>query len=131
MYKPRDYSRYPAEGKVVITGETEPSFSLNGDLLEISSQGFAMIGNSSVEPGKTVRFEITSSVTAAAFSGKAIVRGVREINQKSGITYRIGAQFVEVNKDLIVSLLDRLTSNTSRKIRGTCYNLDELKGRSS
>lgn len=129
MYRPRDYKRSPIEGKVVITDETDPSFFLNGDLLEIAFQGFAMISNSSIEPEKAVRFEITSSVASMALIGKAVVKDVKEINRKSGIAYRIGAKFVEFNKDLIIALLDRLNSNTSaRKARGVCYNSDERKG---
>jgi len=120
MADKRNYRRFSYENNIYLKFEADPSLTLQGKLLDISFTGASIFLKESVNPQSwvqtVVQFDVATSVERH-FIGKGRVVQVKPHKLYAENGYRIGIEFIEVDKEVVLDILNRLESKILDEIR--------------
>jgi len=97
--------------------EYDVSRSIKADLVDICSSGMGVVTRESIEMGTNVAFEITTKLWNAPVIGEGKVIYVKEIQKEGDNVFRLGIDFVRVEKEVIRSIINLLQKDICSKAR--------------
>lgn len=115
MYKQRQYARSEIRGVVSLIVSGDAARVIKADLNELSFGGFSVSAESRMEPGAIVQFDILPEILGEHIKGRAAIRHAREFQKQGRIFYIVGFEFIEVNKQAIISLMNVSRSKANQE----------------
>jgi c-di-GMP-binding flagellar brake protein YcgR len=116
----RSYRRFAFEKKIDLRFERDPARAIEGRLLEISFTGMGIFLKEGVDTDSleqtAVVFDLTHTVEKHLVGNGRIVY-VRDQKLYGENGYKLGVEFTEASKDVVLSILDRLEAEISAEIR--------------
>lgn len=120
MHDKRNYRRFNFENSIFLKFESDPAKIIEGKLLDFSFVGLSVFLKENVNVDAIVQaivqFDFLSSVEQHLV-GRGRVVHVKQHRLYAQNGFRIGLEFIEVDKDLVISILDRLESKILDQIR--------------
>ncbi len=91
---------------------------IKADLNEFGFGGYSVSAKEKLEAGTIVLFDLLPELLGEHIKGKAVVRHTREFQKQGHIFHIIGFEFIEVNKQAIISLMNisRTKANQEKPI---------------
>ena len=112
MREKRSSNRTIMAGKVTLRPENNPAEVVTADLVNISYGGICVYSGKALEAGMLVQFELTTEVLLAPLCGKGKISSVTEAKRYAITYFRMGINFVEVNKSMVLAIMN---SHVSRR----------------
>jgi len=107
MSEKRGYTRYSINGEITLTAENGDPIVFQVSVTDISFLGVSISLSENVDNliDQVILFELTTELYSHPLSGKGKIKYTKEEKKGTDLIYRIGLEFVDVDKD---SLLDFL-----------------------
>lgn len=120
MLERRNYKRFIFENKIFLKFENDPTKSVEGELLDISFVGFSFFLKESVNANATVQgivqFDAPFLVEHHLVGrGKVVYVLPDRLYEQKG--FRIGLEFIEVDKEILLNSINQLRSKILDQIR--------------
>ena len=120
MQDKRNYRRFSYENAIYLKFENNLAEAIEGKLLDISFRGVSIFLKENVAVDSfvqtIVQFDSPSSPEQHLIgTGKIIQVKKQRLYAQEG--YRIGVEFIEVNKEVVLSILNRLEAKILDEIR--------------
>ncbi len=112
MLESRGHLRYSIEGKANIKPDDEPSRTISADLVDVCSTGVAVRANEKIETEASVSFELIIKQCDKPIPGKGKVKYLKEVKEGGDIFFRIGIQFIDVDKEEIRFIIAHIHGKT-------------------
>ncbi len=106
MHERRNYARYLISGRVNLKFDNNDASILKLDLAEIGFIGFSILSPNKLELGQIVQFEIMPELMENSLTGKGEIKDIAQVREKDVLVYRIGIEFIDVEKDHILKLIN-------------------------
>ena len=120
MADKRNFRRFNYENSIFLKLESDPTKTIEGKLLNISFTGLSVFLKESVNVDAIVQtiaqFDVPGSGEQHLF-GRGKVVHVKQYKLYAQNGFRIGLEFVEVDKDVVLNILNRLESKILEEIR--------------
>lgn len=117
MGRQREYTRFSTEATVVLKLEGEPSRSIKADLFDISFSGIGVYSPEKIEIDSEVKFELITKLLDRPILGKGKIRYIKETYINSTKVFKMGIEFVSVEKEAILGIINHLQRKISRSIK--------------
>ncbi len=108
MAKGRSYIRYFVNGSVNLKSESGAVIVSDAILVNISFMGLCLEAKERIKIGTIVQFEVLTDLLGKILVGKAVVRNIEEVKTRGSQMFRVGIEFVDINKDDILCLLNKI-----------------------
>jgi len=105
MINKRNYIRYLIEVKVSIKTEADTSKTITGQVVDLSSAGWGAIFKESIALNTIVQFDLSANFLEEHLEGKGKIVHVMQPEASGGKGFRIGVEFIEVNKEIVASFI--------------------------
>jgi len=119
MQERRSYIRYEVEGCVNLITEEDTPYTVKSDLKDIGYVGITVHANEKIEVGKDVKFELITKFGIQPVIGKGKIKNVQEIKKYGSNFYRLGIEFIDIDKvtikDILTRILEDICEATRRK----------------
>jgi hypothetical protein len=106
VYKQRQYARSEIKGIVSFAVAGDAARVIKADLNEFSFGGFSVSAEARLEVGAIVQFDILPEILGEHIKGRAVVRHAREFQKQGRVFYIVGFEFIEINKQAVISLMN-------------------------
>ena len=120
MKDKRNYRRFNLENSIFLKFESDPTKIIEGKLLDISFVGMSIFLKESVNVDflvqTIVQFDFPASVEQHLI-GKGRIVHVKKQKLYAENGFRIGVEFVEVNKEVVLDIFNRLEAKIMGEIR--------------
>ena len=117
MLEQRRYKRYNTEGTVILKPEDSSSRTIRTDLIDLSFLGIGVHAYEKIEAGIDVEFELKDKLRVEPIIGKGKIKYIQEIKKFDSKVFKIGIEFINVDKTAIQYILRRLQANLSIEAR--------------
>ncbi|MFH0790252.1 MAG: PilZ domain-containing protein [Candidatus Omnitrophota bacterium] len=108
MRDKRNFTRFVIAGVVVIKTEEGVLETFRAYLDNVSFGGFLIYSQRSIDVDKIVKFELVIKPLAYSLSGKGKVKYVVKTTKYKSPFFRIGIEFVDINKDIVAYEIKRI-----------------------
>jgi len=107
MPEKRGYTRYNISGEITLTEENGDPIVLKVSVTDISFLGVSIFLYENVDNliNKVILFELTTELYSQTLSGKGKIKYTREEKKGDDLMYRIGLEFIDVDKKMLVDFL--------------------------
>jgi hypothetical protein len=116
----RSYRRFSLENSIFLKFDQCSGQVIEGKLLDISFSGMSIFLKENIDPVSLVQtlvqFDVRTSVEQRLF-GRARVVQIKQGRLYAQTGFRVGLEFVEVDKGTVLNILDRLESIIIEQIR--------------
>jgi len=116
----RSYRRFSLDNSIFLQFENDPAKTVEGKLLDISFTGVSVFVKESVDAEAVVQTAVQfdmQTFTESHLFGKGRVVQVKRHRMYAQEGFRIGVEFIKVDKEIVLSILDRLESIILEQIR--------------
>ena len=113
----RNYLRYVLEGSVNLKADSSTSNIFKAVLVNIGFAGLSVFLEESLEIGTFVQFELVSTLTEKPLTGTGKVKNIRETKKHGNAGFRIGIEFVQVDKGIVISILNSIQTKICQGTR--------------
>lgn len=103
----RRHARLPLDGSIILKTKNGHITATRGRLDDLSLGGFRMNSSQELEVGKDVAFFVKSQSLDDRMSGRGIVKNMERLGAGLTSRYRIGIQFMDVDRTRIEKILDK------------------------
>lgn len=119
MADKRSHIRYAVEADVNLKTEEGASYILKNGVSNISFRGATLFSPEKIElENKTVDFELVTSLSKESLSGKGKIKYIIREEKKDGhAVFKMGLEFVDINKSTILHFVNKLQEMRSSKIK--------------
>jgi len=117
MPEKRSYLRFALKGNITLRPEDNPARIIKGDLINICFLGLAANLRENIGTGMTVQFELTTSLLKVPFTGKGKIQYMKRITVDNTPLLRVGVAFVDIDKDIIMRILNMIQHEISLQQR--------------
>jgi len=117
MQERRQYIRYDIEGDVLIKTEGDVLSSINGNLADISFGGLSIYIPEKIPEGSVVKFELLTKLSNKPVTGDGKILYVKEIKKYDRSVYRVGVEFMDIDKKSIQHILTYIQQDICLKAR--------------
>lgn len=117
MQERRKYIRYNAEGSVIIKAQDGTSRNIQANLVDISFLGIGLEVGEKISSGTDVEFELTTKLWDKTIIGKGKIKHVQEIKRYDTDILRIGIEFIDVDKETIQCIINRIQEDICAQAR--------------
>jgi len=127
-FEKRSYIRYQIQGKIILTLNTtvDPanpgSRAIEGELVDVSFSGICAIFKEKIEKDAVVGFDFTPESYWLQITGTGKVMNACETKRYGLTEYRIGVEFVEVDRDLVKDLVNQIQTRICDETRRRWQN---------
>jgi len=121
MINRRNYVRYLMEVKVSIKSEGDNPKTMVGQVLDLSSIGWGALFKESIDMNTIIQFDLTANFLEEHLEGRAKIVNLKQQEVSDGKGFRIGVEFIEVNKNLVSRLISeqqRIAREEQGRVRG-------------
>jgi len=108
MIEQRDYKRLDLGGSVRLRTSMERPRVFRAYLDDISFGGFQVYAKERINLGDDIDFEIMTRLANYPLRGKGKVRHVSSIKKGKASFFSMGAEFTDINKKKIITLIDKI-----------------------
>jgi hypothetical protein len=115
MQEHRKYTRFVAEGKVIIKLKDSNYRSINCDLADVSMKGLGVYVGEKLEEGSDVNFVIMTKFWEKPVLGTGKVRYVLLLKKNEGEVFRTGIEFVNTEKEAIDGIIDHIQADMAKR----------------
>jgi c-di-GMP-binding flagellar brake protein YcgR len=113
MQEKRQYLRFNTKGSVLFkTKEAQPRY-IRGELVDISALGMAVYSQDKIEVGINAQFELKLEIIDSLLIGECKIKYLLEIRKETLQAFRIGVEFIEIEKKNILYIISRLQEDHS------------------
>jgi len=122
MQERRKYIRYDIEGNAILKTRVDASGSIKGDLVNIGFEGMSVSVQEKIAEGSDISFELTTKLYDKPIIGEGKVVYVAEDTVSNSNVFRIGVEFIHIDKKAIQYILVRIQEDIcaeARKKRAT------------
>ena len=120
MKDKRNYRRFSLENSILLKFESDPTKVIEGELLDISFVGVSIFLKESVSVDllvqTIVQFDFPSGIEQHLI-GKGRIIHVEKQKLYAENGFRIGVEFLEVNKGVVLDIFNRLEAKIMDEIR--------------
>jgi PilZ domain len=119
MAEKRSHVRYAIKADIKLKTEEGASYSFKTGVSNISFRGVRIFSQDRIElVNKVVHFELMTDLSKEPLIGKGIIRYIVKEEQKLGPpVFRMGLEFVDINKGTILHFLNKIQEMRSSKIK--------------
>ena len=120
MNDKRKYQRFSFENNIILKFENDPAKTIEGRLLDISFGGLSIFSNETVDIGAIGQASVqfgTSSSAEKQLVGRSRVIHVSQHRLYMQDGFRLGLEFVEVDKKFVLNIINELRSKVLAQIR--------------
>lgn len=119
MAEKRSHIRYTVEADVNLKTEEGASYILKNGVSNISFRGATLFSPEKIElENKTVHFELITPLFKESVTGKGKIKYIiRDVNKDGSPTFKMGLEFVDIDKSTILHFVNRLQEMRSSKIK--------------
>jgi c-di-GMP-binding flagellar brake protein YcgR len=117
MQEQRRYIRYNAEGSAIIKPQDGTSRNIQANLVDISFLGIGVEAGEKISSGTDVGFEVTTKLWDKTIIGKGKIKHVQEIKRYDTDIFRIGIEFIDVDKETIRCIINRIQEDICAQAR--------------
>lgn len=120
MNDKRKYQRFSFENNIFLKFENDPARTIEGRLLDISFGGLSIFSNEAVDIGAigqtSVQFGTSSSVEKQLVGKSKVIHvSPHKLYMQDG--FRLGLEFMEVDKKFVLNIINQLRSKVLAQIR--------------
>lgn len=113
MSEKRAYERLTLDGDVYIKTKGRNAHAFRAFLHDVSFGGFAMYSQEKLKPGNSIEFNLVTQPVGQGLAGKGKIRHSTCPPQYNTPLNIVGVEFVEVNKDLVTYIINRLQAKSA------------------
>jgi hypothetical protein len=117
MPEKRGYVRLALKGNITLHPEDDPTRIITGDLVNISFLGLAANLRENIGTDTTVQFELTTSLLKVPLTGEGKIKHMKGITVDKTSLLRVGIIFNEIDKDIIMRILNMIQYEISAQQR--------------
>ncbi len=120
MQDRRKYQRFNLEDAVFLKFESDLAKIIEGKLLDISFGGLSIFLKESIELGAIVQAIVqfnSPNVLEKQLVGRGTVVHASQYSLNGQDGFRIGLEFIEVDKEIVINIIDKLRSKILHQIR--------------
>lgn len=117
MPEKRGYMRYPITDCASLKDLNGTTIASGLSLNDISFNGMSLELKDKIGIGTAVQFELITDLLDTAVAGRAVVKNMTEVKYMGKVIFRAGLEFVDVNKDEISALLDRIQQKMRQRVK--------------
>lgn len=116
MSEKRGYVRYTIDGNITLKTEEGGSYVLKIHVTDISFLGVSMYSPEKLDLiGKIVQFELATELSGQTMSGKGKIKYIKEEKKGEVSVFRMGLEFIDVNKDILLEFLQLVQEKLSTR----------------
>jgi len=116
MQDRRKYIRFNIEGSVILKSE-DGKCTIRADLVDINLTGIAVYAEEKLNADTNVSLELTSKLWEESTVGKGRVKYVQERKRNNNVIFRIGIEFIDIEKKAIQYIINRIQEDICAKAR--------------
>lgn len=105
MINKRNFMRYVIEANVRFKTTANVSKDIQGQILDICSLGWGAFFKESIEVNTIIQFDLTTDLLDEHLKGSGRVVYTRQQKSTFGSGFRIGVEFIEVDKDTVLRFI--------------------------
>jgi len=117
MGRQGEYTRFSTEATVVLKLEGESPRSIKADLFDICFRGMGVYSAEEIEIDTEVNFELTTRLFDRPIAGRGKVRHIMQTYVNSIKVFKIGIEFLSIEKEAILGIINHLQREISRGIK--------------
>jgi hypothetical protein len=117
MKERRQYIRYDIEGNAILKTRVDAPGSIKADLVNIGFQGMSLSVQEKIAEGSDVTFELTTKLYDKPVIGEGKVVYVKEDTVSNGNIFRLGIEFIHIDKKAIQYILVRIQEDICAEAR--------------
>ena len=117
MLELRKFKRYDARGRVTVKPQDGSGRVVQADLVDVSFLGLGVQSSDKIDSGVIVKFEIFSDFKEEPISGEGRIKHLREVKKLGNTLFRMGIEFVNVDKKLIQGFMRRIQTGIQAELR--------------
>jgi hypothetical protein len=118
MVERRGYRRYAIEGHISLKTEDGTSSDFKIDVTDVSFLGVTIYAKEKINiAGKVVDFELSSGLLEQPLAGKGRIKYINEELKNKVTVFRMGFEFVDVDKHNLLHFLNLIQEMISSRIR--------------
>jgi len=117
MPEKRGYVRFAQKGNITLHPEDDPTRIIKGDLVNISFLGLAANLKEDIGTDTTAQFELTTSLLKVPLTGKGKIKHMKSIEVDKTSLLRVGMIFIDIDKDIIMRILNMIQYEISAQQR--------------
>lgn len=106
MKEQRAFYRLSAAGEVIFQEKDIP----NSSIIDISYNGIAIYSKKKIEIGKLLVFELKINLVCEPIQCSGVIKYISEKNIHGSLIYKIGIEFVDIEKNNVVFIIKRIQS---------------------
>lgn len=126
MLEKRGYERLVLDGDAHIATKGRKPLAFRAFLDNISYGGFAFFSLENLKPGRIVEFRLITHSLDEALVGRGKIRRITRPPQYNTPLYTIGVEFTQVNKDLVMHIINRLQAKMVSEMQARRQKAPEL-----
>lgn len=121
MAEKRSHVRYPIRADINLKTEAGVSYSFKAGVANVSFRGVTIFSPEKIGlENKIVHFELMADLLKDPLTGKGIIKYVSNEEKIAGVPmFRMGLEFVDINKGTILHFLNRLQELRTTKLKRT------------
>lgn len=119
MAEKRSHVRYAVNGSIDLKTEEGVSYSFKTGVSNISFRGATILSREKIEiENKIVHFELMIELTKEPLIGKGKIKYILKEEDKGGQPiYKMGLEFIDINKNTILFFVNRLQEIRSSRLK--------------
>ncbi len=122
----RRYARLPLDGSILLKTENGRIVATRGHLDNLSLGGFAMSATEGLSVGKEVEFFVRTPSLRDAVSGLGVVRNTEEKGPLARTRYKVGVQFINVDRNKVHRLIEKKRHGWDRKYAHLAHQKEDM-----
>jgi hypothetical protein len=113
----RRYLRFKHQAHAIVTLKDGTAPSVNVDLVDIGIMGMGVLTQQTVAVGSTVTFELVTKLWGKPIIGEGTVIYVTPMQHYGTGFFRIGVDFLSVDKDAVQSIINQMQADLCAQVR--------------
>lgn len=121
MAERRSHTRYTVSADINLKTEEGVSYSFKTGVANIGFRGVTILSREKVDlENKVVHFELLADMSKDPLVGKGLIKyNIRQERNPGPAVFKMGLEFIDVNKGAVLHFINRLQDMRSSKIRKT------------
>jgi c-di-GMP-binding flagellar brake protein YcgR len=117
MKERRTYIRFDSQDYVIIRPENDASPAVKADLVDISFSGVGVYSNEKISSNTKVKVELVTKLWDKPIVGEGKVVHAVEVHKYNKDVFRIGIEFVNIDKDAIQGIINLIQSDICQEAK--------------
>lgn len=117
MKERRAYIRFYATSSLTVKPEDGTNRTIKADLVDIGYIGLGVHTKEKIAEGAKVKFELVTKLLKEPIVGDGLIVYAEEIKSYDGNEFRVGIEFVNVDKKAIISIINHIHVEAAEELK--------------